>query len=96
MAQKKPARAAVLAENALHAGAGYRFDVDVAGLPRVEMFGKLRAHGAQERQIAALESLFESLEGIAYAPPETRSADARQAIRAVSAEIGRYRRDLAR
>ena len=96
VAQKKPARAAVLAENALHAGAGYRFDVDVAGLPRAEMFGKLRAHGAQERQIAALESLFESLEGIAYAPPETRSADARQAIRAVSAEIGRYRRDLAR
>jgi hypothetical protein len=96
VAQKHPARAAVLAENALRAGAGYRFDVDVAGLPRAEMFGKLRARGAQEREIAAFESLFESLEGIAYAPPETRSADARQAIRAVSAALERYRRDLAR
>jgi hypothetical protein len=94
--QKKPARAAVLAESALRAGAGYRFDLDVAGLPRAEMFGKLRARGAQEREIAVLGSLFESLEGIAYAPPETRSADAKAAIRAVSDKLGRYRRDLAR
>ncbi|HEY3156854.1 MAG TPA: BatD family protein [Candidatus Eisenbacteria bacterium] len=96
VAQKQPARAAVLAENALRAGAGYRFDVDVAGLPRAEMFGRLRARGAQESEIAALESLFESLEGIAYAPPETRSADAKQAIRAVSDALGRYRRVFAR
>jgi len=96
MAQKQPARAAALAENALRTGAGYRFDVDVAGLPRAELLSILRSRGAAETGIATLESLLGSLEGIAYAPPETRGADARQAIRAVAAELERYRRELAR
>lgn len=94
-AHAERARAAALAENVLRAGAGYRFDVDVAGLPRAELLEKLRSRGAQESEIAALESLFESLERIAYAPPDTRSEDAKQAIRAVSVKLQRYRRELA-
>lgn len=94
--QNQPARAAALAENALRAGAGYRFDADVAGLPRGELTRILRSRGAGEGEISALESLFESLEGIAYAPPETRGADTKQALRAVRALLERYRGELAR
>ena len=74
----------------------YRFDADVAGLPRGELTRILRSRGAGEGEISALESLFESLEGIAYAPPETRGADTKQALRAVRALLERYRGELAR
>jgi hypothetical protein len=41
-----------------------------------------------------VESLLDSLGAIAYAPPETRVEDAREAIRAVRERIERYRREL--
>ena len=41
-----------------------------------------------------MESLLDSLGAIAYAPPETRVQDARQALVAVKERLDRYRREL--
>ena len=88
------AKAAALAEQALRAGMGLRYDADVAGLARGERGHALKARGANAAEIAALESLFDSLAAIAYAPPETRSSDAKQAIVEVRRMLERYRREL--
>ncbi len=54
----------------------------------------LRVHGASEAEVSSLESLLGSLDAIAYAPPETRGSDARQAIRAVRQTLERYRAEM--
>jgi hypothetical protein len=92
--RKEPAAAVVLAEQALRAGAGLRYDADVAGLARAERIRTLKSRGAADPEIAALESLFDSLAAIAYAPPETRSSDAKQTIREVKETLERYVREL--
>ena len=88
------AGAAALAEHALLAGVGVRYDVDLAGLAKAERIEALRKHGANDAEIASLEAMLDSLGAIAYAPPETRSSDARQAIRAVRQTLERYRGEL--
>jgi hypothetical protein len=92
--RKEPAAAVVLAEQALRAGAGLRYDADVAGLARAERIRTLKSRGAADPEIAALESLFDSLAAIAYVPPETRSSDAKQTIREVKGTLERYVRGL--
>ena len=90
----EPARAAAMGEEALWKGAGLRYDTDLGGLPRPERDRALLAHGAPEAEIAELESYFDALAAIAYAPPETRRADAKQAIGCVRRTLERYRREL--
>jgi hypothetical protein len=92
--RNEPARAAAIAEQALLRGVGIRYDVDLAGLARPERTKTLRSRGADEADVSAVESLLDSLGAIAYAPPETRVEDAREAIRAVRERIERYRREL--
>ena len=92
--RNNPAAAAALAEQALLAGAGLRYDVDLAGLAKPERIEALRKHGANDAEISSLEAMLDSLGAIAYAPPETRSTDARQAIRAVRQTLERYRAEL--
>jgi oxygen tolerance protein BatD len=94
-ARHEPARAAAIAEHALLRGLGIRYDVDLAGVARAERMVTLRSRGADETEISAVESLLDSLGAIAYAPPETRVQDARQAIRAVKERLERYHRELA-
>jgi len=90
----EPAAAAARAEEALRKGAGFRHDVDLGGLARPERDRALGAHGAPDAEIAELESLFDQLAAIAYAPPETRRSDAKQAILAVRRLLERYRKEL--
>ena len=52
------------------------------------------ARGAGEAEIAELESLFTALDAIAYAPPETRRADAKVAIASARRVLERYRKEL--
>jgi hypothetical protein len=92
--RNEPARAAAIAEQALLRGVGIRYDVDLAGLARPERTKTLRSRGADVADVSAVESLLDSLGAIAYAPPETRVEDAREAIRAVRERIERYRREL--
>jgi len=92
--RNQSAGAAALAEHALRAGMSLRYDADVAGLARGEWTQKLLARGAGAEEIAALQSLFDSLAAIAYAPPETRSSGAKQAIAEVRRMLERYRREL--
>src|SRR6266850_1441862 len=94
-ARNELARAAAIAEHALLRGLGIRYDVDLAGVARVERMETLRSRGADDAEISAVESLLDSLGAIAYAPPETRVQDARQAIRAVKERLERYHRELA-
>ncbi len=94
LATREPSKAAAIAEQALLAGAGLRHDSDLAGLARAERRERLLKRGATESEIAALEALFDSLAAIAYAPPETRSSDARQAIFAVRDTLERYRKEI--
>ncbi|HXL15483.1 MAG TPA: hypothetical protein VN972_05300, partial [Methylomirabilota bacterium] len=94
LATAEPAKAAAMASLTLLAGAGLRHDTDLAGLARAERRQRLHARGAAESEIAALEALFDSLAAIAYAPPETRSSDARQAILAVRETLERYRKEM--
>ncbi|HMI30558.1 MAG TPA: BatD family protein [Candidatus Limnocylindrales bacterium] len=91
----QPAKAAALAEQALRRGAGLRYDADVAGLARVEWAREIKSRGADDAEVTRLQALFDSLAAIAYAPPETRSADAREAIRAVAGTLERYRAEMA-
>ncbi len=93
-ASGEPSKAGVLAEQALLAGAGLRHDAELAGLSRTERRERLRKRGAGEEEIAAMEALFDSLGAIAYAPPETRVSDARQAIGSVREILERYRKDI--
>ncbi len=90
----EPAKAAALAEDTLLAGAGLRHDAELAGLARGERGERLRSRGASEDGIAAIEALLASLDAIAYAPPETRSKDARHAIAAVRETLDRYRKEM--
>jgi hypothetical protein len=90
----EPAAAAARAEEALRKGAGLRYDVDLGGLARPERDGALVAHGAPAAEIAELESLFDQLAAIAYAPPETRRSDAKQAVAALRRLLERYRTEL--
>lgn len=89
-----PARAAAMAEEALRKGAGLRFDAEIGGFARPERERALTARGAGEAEIAELESLFTSLDAIAYAPPETRRADAKEAIASARRLLERYRKEL--
>ncbi len=93
-ARGDPARAAAIAEHVLLLGAGIRHDSDLAGLSRAERIQTLRGKGAEEAEVSAVESLLDSLGAIAYAPPETRVADARQAVAAVKNRLETYRREL--
>ena len=86
----QPAKAAALAEQALREGAGLFYDADAAGLARTEWAREIKSRGAEDAEISKLQALFDSLQAIAYAPPETRSADAKQAIRAVAETLRRY------
>ena len=90
----EPAKAAALAEEALLKGAGLRYDVEIGGIARPERERALTARGAGEAEIAELESLFAALHAIAYAPPETRRADAKEAIAAGRRTLERYRKEL--
>lgn len=92
--RNEPARAAAIAEHALLQGVGIRYDVDLAGMARSERMATLRSRGAEEAEVSEVESLLDSLGAIAYAPPETRVSDARQAIRAVKERLERYRGEL--
>ncbi|HEY2923783.1 MAG TPA: BatD family protein [Candidatus Eisenbacteria bacterium] len=92
--RNQPAAAVVLAEQALRAGVGLRYDAEVAGLARTERIRTLKSRGAADAEIRALESLFDSLGAIAYAPPETRGTDAKQAIREVKETLERFYREL--
>ncbi len=94
--QGQTAKAAALAEHALAAGAGHRYDVDIAGLARAERIQALRSRGADDVETQGIEKLFDALGAIAYAPPETRRSDARQAIREVRSRLDRYREEVAR
>lgn len=91
----QPAQAAALAEEILRTGTGLRFDVDLAGLSRVETLQVTRQQGADEKETGSLDSLFEALERIAYAPPDVRDTDAAAALREVTSRLGRYRGELA-
>ncbi len=93
-AADEPAKAASLAESALLAGAGLRYDADLAGIARGERGERLRSKGASDDGVAAIEALLVSLDAIAYAPPETRSRDARHAIAAVRESLERYRGEI--
>jgi len=86
----EPARAAAMAEETLRKGAGFFHGVELGGLARAERMRALETHGAPEAEIRDLESLFDSLDAIAYAPPETRRADAKQAIAAARRTLERY------
>jgi hypothetical protein len=90
----EPAQAAALAEQALLAGAGLRYDADLGGIARGERGERLRSHGASDDGIAAIEALLISLDAIAFAPPETRSKDAREAIASVRGTLERYRKEI--
>jgi len=87
------ASAAGLTADALHSGMGHRYGADLAGLPRREALDRLRERGAGESELAALAALFESLERIAYAPPESRRADVGRAIDAAGAKLAQYRKE---
>ena len=89
-----PAKAAALAEQTLLTGAGLRHETDLAGLARTDRGGRLRARGVAAPEIAAIEALLASLDAIAFAPPETRVSDARQAIGAARETLERYRREM--
>jgi len=68
--------------------------VEIGGVARPERERALEARGAGEAEIAELESLFAALHAIAYAPPETRRADAKEAIAAGRRTLERYRKEL--
>jgi len=91
---KEPARAAAVAEEALRKAAGLRYDAEIGGFARPERERALLARGAGEAETRELESLFGALDAIAYAPPETRRADAVQAIAAARKTMERYLREL--
>jgi hypothetical protein len=91
----RPEQAAAVAQEALWRGLGLRYDVELAGLPRAEAFQAARSRGANGGEIESLAPLVEALERIAYAPAESRAADATEAIRSVTKRLERYRRDLA-
>jgi hypothetical protein len=90
----EPAAAAALAAETLRKGTGLRHDVEMGGLARADRERELAARGAPPAQIAELETLFDALAAIAYAPPETRRADAKQAIAGVRRTLERYRKEL--
>jgi hypothetical protein len=90
----EPAKAAALAAETLRKGAGLRHDLEMGGLARADRERALGERGAPPAEIAELESLFDALAAIAYAPPETRRADAKQAIAGARSTLERYRKEL--
>jgi hypothetical protein len=90
----EPTHAAARAAEVLRKGAGLRHDVEMGGLPRVDRERALAARGASPAEIGDLETLLDALAAIAYAPPETRRADAKQAIAGVRRTLERYRKEL--
>jgi hypothetical protein len=90
----EPARAAALAEQAVLSGAGLRYDAELLGLAKAERGHTLRSRGASESEASALESLLGALQAIAYAPPETRSSDAKHAIASARQALERYRKEM--
>jgi len=90
----EPAPAAARAAETLRKGAALRHDVELQGLGRADRERALLQHGAPSSEIAEMETLFDALAAIAYAPPETRRADAKQAIQGVRRTLERYRREL--
>jgi len=91
---REPARAAALAEQAVLSGTGLRFDVELLGLAKAERGQALRSRGAPDGEVAAMESLLAALQAIAYAPPETRSSDAKHAIASARRSLERYRKEM--
>jgi oxygen tolerance protein BatD len=89
------APAAAVAEEAFRKGIGLRFDADVAGLSRAEAWEILRERGVPDEEIGRMEDRLDALGAIAYAPPETRCADASNAVREVALLLERYRGELA-
>ena len=83
-----------MAEHLLLGGTGLRYDVELTGQAHAEREQTLRARGAGEEEIATLERRLDALQAIAYAPPETRRADAKQAIASVRETLERYRKEL--
>jgi hypothetical protein len=94
--RKDPGNAAALAEQALLKGVGLRFDADLAGVAREERAQILTSRGAAEKEIRDLDERLDSLDALAYAPPETRSQDAQQTIREARRILERYRDELGR
>ncbi len=90
----RPEQAAAVARETLWAAVGLRFDADLAGLPKAEAFQCVGKRGAPEEEIAFLDTLVRALERIAYAPPDSRGADAVEAIRSVKKRLEQYRKDL--
>ena len=90
-----PAKAAALAEQTLLLGTGLRYDVELTGLARAEREQTLRARRAGGEEIGGLERHLDALHAIAYAPPETRRSDAKQAVAATRRTLERYRREIA-
>ncbi len=91
---RDPAKAAAMAEHLLLGGTGLRYDVELTGQADAERGRTLRARGVGEEEIATLEHRLDALQAIAYAPPETRRADAKQAIASVRETLERYRKEL--
>jgi hypothetical protein len=91
---REPAKAAALAEQAVLAGTGLRYDAEIPGLAKAERDQALQSRGASESEVQALESLLGALHAIAYAPPETRSADAQHAIEAARRTLERFRTEM--
>jgi hypothetical protein len=90
----EPAKAAALAEQAVLAGAGLRYDVELLGLAKAERDEALRRRGGPEGEVSIVESLLEALQAIAYAPPETRRSDARLAIETTRRTLERYGKEM--
>ena len=90
----EPAKAAALAAEILRKGAALRYDLELQGLGRADRERALQERGVSAGEIADLEALFDALAAIAYAPPETRRADAKQAIQRVRRTLERYRTEL--
>lgn len=73
---------------------GLRYDIDVEGLRGREALERARAAGASDADLKEVEQLLESLDRLAFAPPDSRKESGHSERMAAERLLRRYRQEL--